>query len=321
MAWNDEVVKYAENAVAIKACQEDIKSAIESVGINMTGVAFSSYANKIKEVAAVSGSGHIALVTSSPLYPSRVEEYSTGTLTIGVTSAINPIKIICNVGQGNADSHDWTWGFKVEGRRKGTDTWDTLCSKNQTVSSGSIGWITDTFTVSSDYYYDQFRITAADRGRISAGSYIAVTGLVSFESNEEVEWLSKTGELAVLTSSFTTANGVAGSDIYRFDKPIRNFSGYMKVKGSGGYADYRQFGTDVYCFLDSSCSEDNMVSRGSQYTMSTGERTVEFSLGNDIEIYGIKYTVWSANANGATPLPVNTCTEAKVTTWEYLVTG
>ena len=127
-------------------------------------------------------------------------------------------------------------------------------------------------------------------------------------------WKKMTGELAKITSSFKTTNGAGASSIFKFDTPIRNFSGQMVVQGSGGNATYRQFGTEIYCFLDSSCKESNMKKIACQYVTNTNQKTVNFSL-NNTEVYGIKYTVWSADSNGGS-LGTNTCTSAKITSWE-----
>lgn len=142
------------------------------------------------------------------------------------------------------------------------------------------------------------------------------------EDNPELTWVAKTGELAVLPAAFTTTHisgvgGQAGSEIFTFDSPIRNFSGYMTIKGSGGDTTYRQFGINVEYYLDSSCSESNMIKSGQQHTQTTSETTFNFSLGSDIEVYGIKYTIWSADASNNTEnAGTTTCTEANITSWE-----
>ena len=85
-----------DNLNAINTCKEEIKGALEGKGVDMTGVAFSGYADKIKALQLESG--------DTPSTPSVDYIYSNGYLT-GVTETNDiityvPYEIILD-GNGN----------------------------------------------------------------------------------------------------------------------------------------------------------------------------------------------------------------------------
>ena len=103
-----------------------------------------------------------------------------GYMLVGLQMPIKPTKIGYNITQNNADSGSWTWDFKIEGKRSGTDTWDVLVSNSASVASGASKTMSGSKDVSSSYYYSQFRVYARDCNRITAGAYIYVHGSVAW---------------------------------------------------------------------------------------------------------------------------------------------
>lgn len=154
-----------------------VASAITAKGVNTASDAtFATMATNIENIKLTK------TVTSGKLYLEKNAEFLGGTVSIGLTVPIKPTSIKCSIGDGNAnEAEQRAWDFKLEGKRKGTTTWDVLASKRVIVPAGTVGKITDTFTVASSYYYSEFRATLFDRNRMDFGSYIIVTGEISAE--------------------------------------------------------------------------------------------------------------------------------------------
>lgn len=116
--------------------------------------------------------------TMMKLFWNKVVNYSAGYIEIGYTVPIKPTSIYVYATQNNADGGTWTWEMSIQGRRKGTNTWDTLCYRAQDVAGGSSKTVAETFSISTSYYYDAFRGYSRDMGRLDGNAHITVTGEV-----------------------------------------------------------------------------------------------------------------------------------------------
>lgn len=119
-------------------------------------------------------------IQSGNLYLEGIVNYSAGYLSVGLQTPIRPTLIGYNITQNNADSGGWTWYCKIEGKRNGTDTWDVLVPYTAYIAGGGSKTLSGSTAVTASYYYSQFRVYAQDRGRISPGAYIQVTGDISW---------------------------------------------------------------------------------------------------------------------------------------------
>ena len=116
--------------------------------------------------------------TMMKLFWNKVVNFSAGYIEIGYTVPIKPTSIYVYATQNNGDGGTWTWEMSIQGRRKGTNTWDTLCYRAQDVAGGSSKTVAETFSISTSYYYDAFRGYSRDMGRLDGNAHITVTGEV-----------------------------------------------------------------------------------------------------------------------------------------------
>lgn len=116
--------------------------------------------------------------TMMKLFWNKVVNYSAGYVEIGYTVPIKPTSIYVYVVQNNADSGTWGWDMIIQGRRKGTNTWDNLCVRSQDVPGDDSRTVSETFSISTSYYYDAFRGYSRDMGRLGGNAHITVTGVV-----------------------------------------------------------------------------------------------------------------------------------------------
>ena len=322
----------AEQLVQVNTTKHQMKAAIENKGIDMTDVPLTSYATKINEI-------ELNQITPIYSYGTWNSDYPYATYIPSGASITFNDSTIKMVGGGAVPQIGFTLKDEDVGRMFYAlimpSTWSNSSSSNYRFGMG----------------YQSTAVTSSSGGSTSSDSRIvpyhslsvvapSIIGLPALKKyvkifvgsaqtanvykiwlgekyvalpEEESTWVSKTGELAV-ASSFATTNGTGESALFKFDTPIRNFSGTMVVQGSGGDATYRQFGTEIYCYTDVACTKYTPIAW--QYVTNTSSKTVNFSLTDDTVIYGIKYTVWSADASSGTNLGTNTCTSAKITSWE-----